>query len=116
MHIGAQKRDAGQEISLHRGALPQASSMSLAQQLLGRLTSPPEAAIRAELQIRLQEAINSLDPIDREILALRHFEELTNNEAAIILGLKKAAASHRYMRALNRLTEIVAAIPGLREE
>ena len=111
-HLGAQMRDAGQEVSLYRGALPQASSASLAAQLLGRLTSPTQAAIRAELQIKLQEALNELDPIDREILTLRHFEELTNNETATVLGLQKAAASNRYVRALKRLKTVLNAIPG----
>src|SRR5438270_7171018 len=60
-HLGAQMRDAGQEVSLYRGALPQASSISLAAQLLGRLTTPSVAAMRAEMQIRLQEALNSMD-------------------------------------------------------
>jgi RNA polymerase sigma-70 factor (ECF subfamily) len=111
-HLGAQMRDAGQEVSLYRGALPQASSASLAAQLLGRLTSPTQAAIRAELQIRLQEALNELDPIDREILTLRHFEAMTNNETATVLGLQKAAASNRYIRALKRLKAVLNAIPG----
>jgi RNA polymerase sigma-70 factor (ECF subfamily) len=105
-------RNAGQEVSLYRGALPQASSASLAAQLLGRLTSPTQAAIRAELQIKLQEALNELDPIDREILTLRHFEEMTNNETATVLGLQKAAASNRYVRALKRLKSVLNAIPG----
>ncbi len=111
-HLGAQMRDAGQEVSLYRGAFPQASSASLAAQLLGRLTSPTQAAIRAELQIKLQEALNELDPIDREILTLRHFEELTNTETATVLGLQKAAASNRYVRALKRLKVVLNAIPG----
>jgi RNA polymerase sigma-70 factor (ECF subfamily) len=111
-HLGAQMRDAGQEVSLYRGALPQASSASLAAQLLGRLTSPTQAAIRAELQIKLQEALNELDPIDREILTLRHFEDLTNNETATVLGLQKAAASNRYVRALKRLKDVLNATPG----
>lgn len=111
-HLGAQMRDAGQEVSLYRGALPQASSASLAAQLLGRLTSPTQAAVRAELQIKLQEALNELDPIDREILTLRHFEDLTNNETAALLGLQKAAASNRYVRALKRLKAVLKAIPG----
>ena len=112
-HLGAKMRDAGQEISLHRGALPQASSLSLAAQLLGRLTSPSRAAIRAETRLRVQEALNSLDPIDREVLALRHFELMTNGEVAQVLGLSKAAASNRYVRALKRLKEILSAVPGL---
>jgi RNA polymerase sigma-70 factor (ECF subfamily) len=114
-HLGAQMRDAGQEVSLYRGALPQASSASLAAQLIGRLTSASQAAIRAETQIRLQELLNSMEPMDREILALRHFEMLSNEEAAQVLGIKKSAASNRYIRALKRLKEMVAGIPGLME-
>jgi RNA polymerase sigma-70 factor (ECF subfamily) len=102
-HLGTKMRDAGQEVSLYRGALPQASSVSLAAQLLGRLTSPTQAAMRAEMQIRLQEALNGMDPLDREVLTLRHFEELSNNETAQVLGIQKAAASNRYIRALKRL-------------
>ena len=112
-HLGAQMRDAGQEVSLYRGALPQASSVSLAAQLLGRLTSASQAAIRAETQIRLQEVLNGMDAMDREILALRHFEMLSNGEAAQVLGVKKSAASNRYIRALKRLKEAVAGMPGL---
>ena len=111
-HLGAKMRDAGQEISLHRGALPQASSVSLAAQLLGRFTSPSRAAIRAETQLRVQEALNSMDPIDREVLALRHFELMTNGEVAQVLGLSKAAASNRYVRALQRLKQVLTTVPG----
>jgi RNA polymerase sigma-70 factor (ECF subfamily) len=111
-HLGTRMRDAGQEVSLHRGALPQASSVSLAAQLLGRLTSPSLAAIRAEMQVRLQDALNGMDPMDREVLTLRHFEELSNSETAAVLGLQKAAASNRYIRALKRLREVLSSIPG----
>jgi RNA polymerase sigma-70 factor (ECF subfamily) len=111
-HLGAQMRDAAQEVSLYRGALPQASSVSLANQLLGRLTSPTQAAIRAEMQIRLQEALNNMDPLDREVVVLRHFEELSNNETALILGIQKSAASKRYIRALTRLKSILESISG----
>jgi len=112
-HLGAQMRDAGQEVSLFRGGLPAASTHSLANLLLGRLTSPTQAAIRAERQLRLQEALNTMEPLDREILALRHFEELSNNEAAEVLGLSKTAASNRYIRALKRLKEILSTLPGV---
>jgi RNA polymerase sigma-70 factor (ECF subfamily) len=112
-HLGSKMRDAGLEISLHRGALPQASSISLAAQLLGQFTSPSRAAIRAETQLRVQEALNSMDPIDREVLALRHFELLSNGEVAQVLGLSKAAASNRYVRALKRLKEVLSTVPGL---
>lgn len=112
-HLGAQMRDAGQEVSLCAGGSPAASTHSLANLLLGRLTSPTQAAIRAERQLRLQEALNGMDPLDREILALRHFEELSNGEAAVVLGLSKTAASNRYVRALKRLKEILGGLPGI---
>lgn len=106
-HLGTQARDAGREVSLHRGALPAANSVSLAAQLLGQLTSPSQAALKAEMRIQLQEALNSLDPLDREILALRHFEQLSNVEAAQELDLETSAASKRYIRALARLQKIL---------
>jgi RNA polymerase sigma-70 factor (ECF subfamily) len=108
LQLGAKARDAGREVSLHNGPLPRADSRSLAAQLLGRLTTPSQAMMRAEIQIKMQDALNAMDPIDREILALRHFEELSNGEAAAVLGLHKAAASNRYVRALRRLKEILA--------
>ena len=115
-HLGTQARDAGREVSLHGGAAPAASSAALAAQLLGRDTRPSVAAIRAERQRRLQEALNAMDPVDREVLVLRHFEELTNAEVARELGLQESAASKRYIRALRKLKEILAALPGGIEE
>jgi RNA polymerase sigma-70 factor (ECF subfamily) len=115
-HLGTRMRNAEQEVSLYRGALPQASSGSLAAQLLGRLTSASRAAIRAETQIRVQEALNSMDPMDREVLTLRHFEMLSNDETAAVLGIRKSAASNRYIRALKRLKEMLAGVPGFESE
>jgi RNA polymerase sigma-70 factor, ECF subfamily len=111
-HLGAQARDAGREITLYHGALPETTTATLAAHLLGRLTSPSEAAIKAERKIRLQEALNTMDPIDREILALRHYEQLSNGEVASVLGLDKSAASKRYARALIRLKDILVSRPG----
>ena len=105
-------RDAGQEVSLHRGALPQVTSLSLAEHLLGKLTTASKAAMRAELKIRVQEALNSMDPHDREVLILRHFEELSNAETAQLLGIKPTAAVNRYVRALKRLKEVFQGMPG----
>ena len=105
-------RNAGRDVSLHRGALPRATSVSLAAQLLGRFTSVSQAAIHAEMQVKLQEAINSMEEVDREIIALRHFEELTNKETAELLGLTKTAASNRYVRAMARLQSVLQSIPG----
>jgi RNA polymerase sigma-70 factor (ECF subfamily) len=111
-HLGTQMRDAGREVSLQRGAMPQATSVSLAAQLLGRFTSVTQAVQRAEMQSILQEAINAMDPLDREILALRHFEELSNEETAQVLGIKPSAASSRHVRALKRLRESLRTTPG----
>jgi RNA polymerase sigma-70 factor (ECF subfamily) len=110
-HLGVQGRDAAREISLYRGALPEATSAALAAQLMGHLTQPSQAAIRAEMKIRLQDALNRMDPLDREVLALRHFEQLNNAETARALGLEKSAASKRYIRALKRLKEILDTMP-----
>jgi RNA polymerase sigma-70 factor (ECF subfamily) len=112
LHLGTQMRDAGREVSLYRGSLPQTSSAALAAQLLGHDTRPSEAAIRAERKIRLQEALNSMDPLDREVLALRHFEQLSTAETAQVLGIKEATAGKRYIRALKRLKEILLHMPG----
>jgi RNA polymerase sigma-70 factor (ECF subfamily) len=101
-HLGAQKRSAKQEVALYR-RVPAADSCSLSCGLAGRLTSPSRAVIRREMRVRLHEAIQALDPLDREILALRHYEELTNLEAAQELAITPAAASKRYIRALERL-------------
>jgi RNA polymerase sigma-70 factor (ECF subfamily) len=111
-HLGAEMRDAGREVSLYRGALPAASSASLAQHLLAGLTSPTQAALREEMQLRLQEALNSMDAVDREVVVLRHFEELSNAEAAEVLGINTSAASKRYIRAIRRLKAILDAVPG----
>jgi RNA polymerase sigma-70 factor (ECF subfamily) len=112
-HLGAAMRDAGREVSLYKGAMPQASSVSLAAQLLGHYTPASQAVSRAEIQIQIQTALNDMEPIDREILALRHFEELTNAEVAEVLGLESSTASKRYIRALKRLQIMLEHIPGL---
>jgi RNA polymerase sigma-70 factor, ECF subfamily len=111
-HLGTRMRDAGMEISMFVDSLPQPSSAALASMLLGRLTSPTQAAQRAERLLQVQEALNSLDPIDREVLALRHFEQLDRNEAAEVLGIGREAAAKRYFRALKRLKEAIAILPG----
>lgn len=107
-HLGAQIRNAGREVSLYRGPMPAASSAALAAHLLGQVTSPTQAAVRAERLLRLQEALNALDPLDREILSLRHFEELTHAEAARVLDIGEGAAAKRYVRALKRLKDVLS--------
>jgi RNA polymerase sigma-70 factor (ECF subfamily) len=110
-HLGTPMRDARREVSLHRGPMPGATSAALAARLLGRQTRPSEAAARAETKLRLQEALNGMDPTDREILALRHVEQLTGAEAARELGIQERAAAKRYLRALKRLRDVLAGMP-----
>jgi len=97
---------------LYRGSLPETSSAALAAQLLGHLTQPSQAAIRAEMKIRLQDALNSMHPLDREVLALRHLEHLSNAETAQTLGIRESAASKRYLRALKKLRAMLSSMPG----
>lgn len=115
-HLGAKMRDAGREVAIHGCRYPQATSASLAVQLAGSLTSPSRAAIRAERFSAIQQAIESMDALDREVLALRHFEELTNAEIAEVLGIQEKAASIRYVRAIRRLKAILAEVPGFFDE
>lgn len=110
-HVGAQMRDAGRDISIH-ARYAQATSMSIASQLLGNFTSPSQVAMRDEVAAQLDQAIESMEPIDREVLALRHFEELTNSEVAEVLGIQQKAASIRYVRALKRLKDVMGKLPG----
>jgi RNA polymerase sigma-70 factor (ECF subfamily) len=107
--------DVRGDISLYRGALPEATSVSLAAHLLGKGGGDDDrAAARAEQKLLLQEALNAMDPIDREVLTLRHCEQLSNDEAAAVLGISRLQASESYVRALKRITVILAALPGFK--
>jgi RNA polymerase sigma-70 factor, ECF subfamily len=102
-HLGAKARDVRRECSLHRRYVPEATSACLTAQFLGNVSSPSRAAMRQEEADRLQRALNALEPIDREVLALRHFEQLSNVEAAEVLGIEPSTTSKRYKRALQHL-------------
>src|SRR5258707_9328001 len=114
-HLGTQMRAADREVTLHRGALPEADSVSLAALLIGALTTPSQAAIKAETRLLVQEALNNMDSVDREVLALKHFEQLSTSEIAQVLGMSKAGAGSRYLRAIKRLREMLSRIPGFEE-
>ena len=115
-HLGAAMRNVDLEVSLYRQALPQVSTFFLASRLIGQFTSVSQQAMRAEMQVKLQEVLNAMDPNDREILALRHFEQLSNEETARVLEIKDSAASTRHVRALMRLREALERIPGFNTE
>lgn len=106
-HLGVAARDANRDVSIHGRGLPQATSMVLAAQLLGNRTSPSMAAVRNERKQKLEQALGDMDEVDREVLALRHFEQLSNNETAGLLDLGETAASNRYVRALKRLKSMM---------
>jgi RNA polymerase sigma-70 factor (ECF subfamily) len=112
-HLGTRMRDAARELSGDRAhAGPDATSAALIAHLSGHATGPRTAAARAEVKARLHEALQQLDAIDREVLALRHFEQLSNGEAANVLGIQERAAAKRYVRALKRLKDLLAAMPA----
>ena len=93
------------------GVVYEAQQLSLGRHVAIKVL-PSHAAMRAELKIRVQEALNSMDSNDREVLILRHFEELSNAEAAQVLGIKPSAAVNRYVRALKRLKDVFQGMPG----
>jgi RNA polymerase sigma-70 factor, ECF subfamily len=105
-HLAALKRDAGRETPLY-GSVPEASSVCLAGILFEQLETPSQVAMKRESLMQLEAALEGMDPIDREILALRHFEELSNDDVADVLNLQKSAASNRYVRALKRLRDVL---------
>ena len=111
-HLGARMRDARREMPLDARRSPGETSAALCDHLTAGLTRPSVAAARGEVRTRLAEALAAMDATDREVLALRHFEQLTSAEAAQVLGIQERAASKRYLRALQRLREILSEMPG----
>ena len=108
-------QDLHGDISLYQGALPETKSMSLAAHLLGKPGgSDDRAADRAEQKLLLQEALNAMDPVDREVLALRHCEKLSNAETAAVLSISRSLASESYIRALKRISSILTSLPGFK--
>jgi len=109
-HRQAQRRSLDREQPIVPAVLADHSSYELAGQILDQEPTPASAAIRQELQRRLDAAIAALDDDDREVILMRHSEQLSNQEVATMLGLSEAAASMRYLRAVRRLrTEL---LPG----
>lgn len=104
-HFGAGKRDVRKEQVIHRANTGQ-TSIALAAHLVGQMTSASQLLERAEQIETLQLALEEINEMDREVIALRHFEELSNVETAEILGIETSAASKRYLRALKRMREI----------
>ncbi|HEV2294724.1 MAG TPA: sigma-70 family RNA polymerase sigma factor [Tepidisphaeraceae bacterium] len=111
-HLGTHMRDAKRDRPLDGHSRPDDTSAALCANLTAGLTRPSIAAVRGEVRSRLAEALDEMDPTDREVLAMRHFEQLTSAEAAELLGIEERAAAKRYLRALKRLKAILAEMPG----
>lgn len=111
-HLDAQRRDASREMVRDFSSTP---SVSIAAFLTGRLTSPSQAVERAEMYELVERTVAKLDRLDQEVLALRHFEELSNSEVAEVLGIQQKAASIRYVRAVKRLRQELSHFPGFFE-
>lgn len=106
-HFGAEKRDIRREVNLSQKPSANQTSLALAAHLVAQMTSASQIIERAEQINKLERTLNEMNELDREVIALRHFEELSNLETAEILKIEPAAASKRYIRALKRLKEIM---------
>ncbi len=115
-HLGAKMRSVEREVSLQGGETPSLNVALLANVMSGNFTSPSSAVARKELQARLIAALDALDPKDREILTLRHFEQLNTVESAQVLGISEGLASTRYGRAVRKLLAVLKELFGSESE
>ncbi len=114
-HLEAEMRDARRDVSMHKSPQVQSTSFSLAEQLALSMTSPSQAVHQREVSRQLITALETMEPIDQEIIALRHFEDLSNAEMAEVLDIKPTAASNRYVRAIARLRDVLDGLPSFSE-
>lgn len=106
--LGAERRTALRDVPLRGRAFPDATSLDLAEALARSGATPSRAAAAGEHRALVSEALEQLSDTDREVLMLRHFEQLSNREIAHLLGLSDAGASLRHVRALGRLQAVLA--------
>ncbi len=106
-HLDTKKRNAKLEVSIASDQVPGVSTVLLASQLAGNFTSVDRGMLNADLQRKFEETLNSMSSSDREILALRHFEELSTEECAHILGMTRSGVLKRHTRALRRLRDAI---------
>ncbi|MEP3481705.1 MAG: sigma-70 family RNA polymerase sigma factor [Fuerstiella sp.] len=106
-HLTTEARSAFREALSPRTDIWGNTSACLSHRFVAHITSPSCAAVKVELIAEVRKALDSMNEIDREVLALRHFEELTNQEVATELGISQNTSSTRYMRALERLRSIL---------
>ena len=104
-HLDAQQRDVRRQEHGAPGEMPEVSVVAMVDLLSSDGTTPTQGAARAEQHQRVLALMTELGELDREVLSMRHFEELSNDEVAAELGIGKHAASKRYIRALQRLRQ-----------
>jgi RNA polymerase sigma-70 factor (ECF subfamily) len=114
-NLGVKARDVRREMTLCKAGSGAASAASLAAVLVGYSTSPSQVVSREERRERVQRSLAAIDPLDREVLLRRHFEQLSNQETAQALELSETAASKRYIRALSRMKKLLAGLSGSSE-
>jgi RNA polymerase sigma-70 factor (ECF subfamily) len=102
-HRVAARRTVDREQPLVAAAFLDRSTLDLAGELKDPELTPAAAATWHELQVRFQQALDTMDEQDREVVLLRHFEHLSNGDVAEVLGLSEPAAGMRYLRAMRRL-------------
>jgi len=114
-HRTAARRSVDREQPLAQPAMADQSAMDLAALVRDREMTPAAAATHHELERRFQAALETLDDMDREIILMRHFEQLSNQEAAQALELSEPAAGMRYLRAMRRLRVLLEESPSERD-
>lgn len=113
-HMGTKGRDVRREVAGDDS--PEGTTASLVRVLIDEALTPHQSLVRKEQEQRLREALGGLKEIDQEILMLRYFERLTNEECASVIGLTPTAAKLRHLRAAKRLREILRTRMGLPED
>lgn len=111
-HRGAQRRSIDREQSLASPEFNDQSGFDLMGQLADHELTPAAASIRKELEARFVAAVDELEDEDREIIVMRHFEQMGNSEVAQVLGVSAAAAGMRHLRALRKLRGILSDRPS----
>lgn len=106
-HLQTEARSVLNEVSLHLGGLSREQSSRMIRQLVDAIVSPRSHLIRQEQNAHLTQAIDRLSNSDREVIILRHFEQLTNREVAQLLDISENGASSRYVRAINKLRQLI---------
>ena len=109
-HLVAGNRAVGREVTAFGQSYGPQSGNLLSELITDSVTSPSDFLLREERKQQVLQGLAEMEEIDREVLILRHFELLSNDETAMILGLTRTAASNRYIRSLQRLEAVLSEI------